>query len=212
MSPGSLQPFDNTGRRRHEVAVREHAPLGRPGRAGRVDERREVVLFDRLGVEVPRQAPLRLELGEPVERDDLPQRRERAANGDELARLVFVLGEGEHCLAVREDVLALLRGARGVEADDHRADRHHRPVEKDPLEPGARQHRHPVALAHAAGEQSQREAVDALGRLVPRHGAPVAALLLLEVRGLVRRIANGVAPELGRGAPLHGLNRMQGRR
>ena len=59
-----------------------------------------------------------------------------------------------------------------------------------------------VAVPDAVREQSARERVDPLRRLVPGHGAP-ALRPLLEVRGRGRRVANGVAPELGRGAPLH---------
>ena len=71
---GALHALHDTGRRGDEVAVREHAPLRGPCRAGGVDERREVVLLDRLGPKVLGQAPVRLELLEPVEGNDLAQR------------------------------------------------------------------------------------------------------------------------------------------
>ena len=192
-----LQSFDHAGRGGDEVAVREHAALRGPRGSGRVDQRREVVLLDRLGLQVPGQAAVGLELVEPVEGDDLPQRRQRAADGDEFPRLLLVLGKGEHRLGVGQHVLALLRRARRVEADDDGADRHHRPVEQDPLEPRARQHRHAIALANAARQQPMRERVDPFGRLVPRHRPP-AVVLLLEICGPVGRAADDVAPELRR--------------
>ena len=147
---GALHALHDTGRRGDEVAVREHAPLRGPCRAGGVDERREVVLLDRLGLQMLRQPPLGLELLEPVERDHLAQRGQGAADGYELAGLLLVLGEGEHGLAVLEDVLAFLGGARRIETDDDSADRHHRPVEQNPLEPRAREHCDPVAVPDSA--------------------------------------------------------------
>ena len=160
---------------------------------------------------MPREASVGLELLEPVERDDLPQVRQGAADGDELPRLLVVLGEREHRLAVVEDVFALLGGARGIEADDDGADRHHGPVEQDPLEPGAGEDRHAVAVAHAACEQPLRERRDALRGFAPRDRPP-AVRRLLEIRGLGRRVADGLAPELGHRAPFHLRNRMQGSR
>jgi hypothetical protein len=97
---------------------------------------------------------------------------------------------------VAEDVLAFLGGARGIEADDDGADRHHSPVEQDPLEPGARENCNAIAVAHAACQQALRQCRDALGRLVPRDGPP-AVRRLLEIGGLIGRVADGVAPELG---------------
>ena len=132
--------------------------------AGRVVERARV----RSGV----RAAFRLERRQLVEAEELAQRRRLSVHRGELRALRLVLGEREHRLGVPEDVRALLRGARRIDPDDDRADRHHRPVEQHPLEPGARDHRDGVAAADAAGEQPVRERLDALAGLLPGDLAP----------------------------------------
>jgi hypothetical protein len=188
-----LQPLDHTGRGRDEIAMGEHAALRRAGGAGGVDQRREVLLLDRVRLKVPCETAVGLQLVEPVEGDDLAQRRQRAADGDELPRLLLVLGKGEHGLGVGEHVLALLRRAGRIEADDDRPDRHHGPVEQDPLEPRSREHRYPVAFVDAARKQPPRERVHPFRRLLPRHGPPAVGRLL-EVCGLGGRAVDDLAP------------------
>src|SRR2546429_208571 len=186
--PSRSRTFAKTSRSASRCCSARTAPTGAPSRRARLARaptpsaqspirlRRPparsispgaVARLDGLRLQVPCEAPVRLELLEPVKRDDLAQVRQRAANGDELPGLLLVLGEGEHSLAVVEDVFALLCGARGIEADDDGADRHYRQVEQDPVEPGAGEDRHAIAVAHAAREQPLGEHRDALRGLVP---------------------------------------------
>ena len=170
-------------RGRDEVLVREHAALRRAGRAGRVDERGEIVLAHLLRLELGVGAACcRLEGGQLVEADDLAERRQLDAHGLELLALLLVLAG---CV-------------RGVEADDDRADRHDRPVEQDPLEPRPREDGHDVATTHAAGEERLPERIDPRRRLGPRDVVP-AVFPLLEVGGRRPPLRDRVRPEGGRG-------------
>ena len=74
---GLVHALHDADRRGDEVPVREHAALRRPGRARGVDQGREVVLFDGLGLQMAGEASVGLELLEPVERDDLAKAGER---------------------------------------------------------------------------------------------------------------------------------------
>ena len=191
-----------------EVLVREHAALRRAGRAGRVDERREVVLVATgvgLGCVAVRASASNAASSSKRRISRRPAARK---HGLELLALLVVLGEGEHRLGVAEDVRALARGVRRVEADDDGADRHDRPVEQDPLEARPREDGDRVAAADAAGEERRAERVDPLRRppaTRPRASRP----LLLEVGGRRAALLEHVAPEGGRRA---GLERESARR
>jgi hypothetical protein len=189
-----------------EILVREHAALRRAGRAGGVDQGGEVFLLhvapcglDRTRVGRRVRAALGLERGELVEADDLAHRRRLRLDRRQLPFLRVVLDEREHRLGVREDVCALLRRARGIDADDDRADRHRGPVEQHPFEPRAGEHCHGVPAADSAREQPVRERVHAPCRVLPRDLAPAVAVLL-EVGGHRRAQVEDVAPER-RGRP-----------
>ena len=186
-----LEVVVHTERSRHEVLVRQHAALRRAGRPRRVDERRDVVLADRLRLV---RAGAALELGEVVEADDLAERGQAVPDGVELLALRVVLDEREDGLRVAEDVRALARRVRRVEADDDGADRHDRPVEEDPLEARPGEDCDRVPAPDAVREQGALERVDPPGRLLPRD-LPPALRLLLEVRRGGELPPDHIAPE-----------------
>ena len=161
------------------------------------------------------RATLGLESGQVVEAEELPQRGCLRLHRRELVALGVVLGEGEHRLRVREDVLALRCRVRRVDPDDDGSDRHHRPVEQHPLEPRARDDGDSVASADSVREQRVGERLDALTGLLPRH-LPPARAVLLEVRRHREPLVEDVAPErrrrAGRQGPLRGWRRLGGRR
>ena len=91
-----------------------------------------------------------------------------------------------------EDVRALFRGARRVEADHDGADRHQRPVEQHPLERRPRQDADRVPPADAPGQEAVGELVDPPAGLVPAHRPP-------PVGGLGQ--VGGARPALGERGP-----------
>ena len=193
-----------------EVLVREHAALRRPRRAGGVDERSEIVLLDLARGRVERvrmlgrvRATLGLELGSCAKVTISRSAGSSSLDGAKLLALRVVFGEREHRLRVREDVRRLARGVRRIDADDDGADVHDRPVEEDPLDPGAREDGDRVAASHAAREEGVRQGLDPAGRFLPGDLAP-ARLLLLEVRGRRPALVEHVAPEGRGGAGLEG--------
>ena len=177
--------------RHRAVAVREHAALRRAGRARGVDQRREVVLCDLVARALDRAGIVRgarAALG--GQRFEVSEREHGSAL--DLRALLLVLDDHEDGLRVVEDVRALLRGARRVEADHDGADRHQRPVEQHPLERRPRQDAHRIPAADAPGQETVGELVDPPAGLVPAHRPPSGGGL-----GQVR----GARPALGERGP-----------
>ena len=161
------------------VAVRDHAGLRRPRRAGGVDEREEIVLLDRrcglfhgtgalCGVRAPSGAKV-------------VQIRERQYvlefDSANLRALLVVLAENADRLRVAEDVRRVLRRAVHVDGRTDGADEAEREVEERPFEPCRGQDRERVAPADAEGQQAVGQLVHCSGGLVPGDLAPLLTLL-----------------------------------
>ena len=155
-------------------------------------------VVERAGMRLAIRAALFLERGEVVVGEDELQRGQLVVAPVELRALRLVLAEDPDRLRVRDDVRGVLRRGVRVDRGADGADVREREVEEGPLERRAREDREGVALADAAGEQSVRQQLDAVGRVRPRDLLPAVGPLD-EVRG-ARVAGHGVAPEAGDGA------------
>ena len=166
ISNSSLELVDRDAELEHEVAVGEHAALGPPGRAGGVDQRREV---ERRG----RRTPL-LELlvgdvlaerredvdGVVGDRPDVVELVEVGAHLGQPGQVVGTLGDHGPGRGVAQDPLDLLGRGGLVDGDRDRAREPDRVVEQGPLVAGLADQRHPVAGLDASRDQALRHAGD----------------------------------------------------
>ncbi len=202
---------------RDEVAVGEHAALRRPGRAGGVDDRRDVVGADRgnarveVGVgdlragraqlvERHRAAALALEAQHVLEAG------QRVADLGELRELALVLAEEHAGARVVEHVLALLRRVGLV-------DRHHDCAGADRAEVGERplgtrvgEDRDAIAWRDAEADQALRDGPHVGPELRIGGALPAAVLRIAHRRAAV---AGGRAEDQRRQRP-RGCSRGRG--
>ena len=226
---GSLEIEDLLvqARGRHPARVAEHAGLGRPGRAGGVDQRRQIAgvdlghaLVDRAGIDVGAGRAELLERegagGLAGEQDRMEQLGAAVPHLRDLRELLRVLAEHEPAPGVAEHVLALLRGVGVVDRRGRGAGAHHAGVRDRPLGTRVGQDRDAVAVLDAERDQPARDALGALAELAVAEVDPAAALLPAEgggvrarparggVRGALRAAAEHLAERAGVGGPLSG--------
>ena len=151
----------------------EHDPLGFAGRAGCVDQRREIPgldgctpgLEERSGVIRPERLDAGRELAHSrgrriVDEEDFPEVRTAAPDLEQLAKLFGVLRHRDCGARVREDSVHL-RGQQGrVDRHQHGAEVLDREVDDVPVGPIAGKERDPVALADAEAGQAPSEPGD----------------------------------------------------
>ncbi len=145
-----------------EVVVGEHAALGPPGRAGGVDQRREVVRARRrtafLELRVADAGAEPPDLGDrpTLERPDVGELGQAPAHGPDAGQVGRVLHHDRPRPGVREDPLDLLLRRRLVDRHGRRAGEPDRVVEQGPLVARARDQGHPVAGLDAGRDQALR--------------------------------------------------------
>ena len=189
-------------RHREVVAVAHHAALRRTGRAGRVEDRVEVLLVDRGERLVERRRvslrevdAVRREPREIVVRQDVLELRQLLGERLDLRQLLRVLADDPDCLRVLEEIRHVLRGAVRVHRDRDRADLGEREVHERPVEAVLSQDRERVALGHPAREQPVRVRADELVGIVPRDLAPPLAVVLDEVRRVLATGRDRIPPQ-----------------
>ena len=182
--PGQLQDLARGEDVRHEVAVRQHDAFRLAGRAGRVDDGGQIVWRHRLDPPVPHRvevstlregraarepfAPGRgarsatLDGRYVVERHDVLDAGQTAANGLQLGRLPLVRNERDAGAAVGQDVLDLLGGQCRIDRHGDTAGREDGEVRQLPLRPGLCGDRHPIAGLEPRIDQGQAHASDGL--------------------------------------------------
>ena len=192
----------------HDVAVAEHAALRPAGRAGGVDDLREVAgapapapFFDLLWRHLHAAGH---DLGQAAAAVDLPHVGQCGQagphRGDHLGVLVG-LHHGGSRTGVTQDPLDLLERGSGVDRDGDGAGGQDRVVQQRPFEPGTRHQRHPVTRLDAGGDQASGHVADLPGELTPGHRHPDAAHLAFETdligpvllmrEGVIRDIVTG---------------------
>ena len=173
-----------------QLSWTSRTPLGLPGRAGRVDERGEVLradgadsLLDGVGVlgEVSPAALLQLREGDhevavtsAVDDHHAVQLGELRTVLDDLADLRLVLGEDHPAARVGEDEDRVLGARRGVDRGCGGAGTHDREVGEYPLVARRGRDRDPLLSLDAQGEQACRLREDSIGGLLPGDRAPAS--------------------------------------
>ena len=193
-------------------AVPQPDALGPAGRAGGVDQRRELVGLDggdrrldgagvldevllaEVGERVQGDHPVAVALA--VDGDDLLDRGELAAPGGELGELGVVLDEDDLALGVAEDVRRVLLVRRGVDRGRGATGAHDREVGEDPLVAGARGDADPLLGLDPEREQSCGEVGDPVAGLLPGDRLPGVADRVAE-----RLVAAGSWPPGRRTSP-----------
>ena len=184
------------------VAVREHAALGRPGGAGRVDDRVGVVLADglaallELGL-VAAAAPLaqvveRDRVGHVaagVDHDHVLERGQVLPHLDDLGHLGGVLADDRHRLGVAGHPLALAGRVRRVDRDDDGAGARDREVARRPLGARRAQQRDTISGLDAEVDQAAADLGDGAAQILEGHAVPLA--VPLEALRLLRAMALG---------------------
>jgi hypothetical protein len=195
-----------------EVAVRQHHPLGAPGRARRVDEAREVA-----GRGLP-ELRVRGGAGRGAGRDHrLPGPRawrrcvehrrvaescQARAHRLDLGRL---LGRRDQChgrARIAEDVFDLVRKERRVDRHGHSTRGEDGVIGDRPLGAVLGQDRHPIAGPDAERLESARGVAHGAAELTGGDRGPGALLLVQQEVGL-RRFGLELAEDVAEGAKAH---------
>jgi hypothetical protein len=120
---------DHRLRHGREVAVREHAGLGQPGRAGGVEVREDIPGLDLIappgdGVGLAREqcAAARRKAGQRSVPLGLDHHRRRPVHRRRAPQLAGSLGHQHRYAAVADDVVDVVGRRRGIDGDKHRPD------------------------------------------------------------------------------------------
>ena len=200
-----------------DVAVREHRALRLAGRAGGVDEDRQVVGPPRREPRLPQLGMRLMVLGaeatqlleadhhriaeamQPVhvEHDDLAEVRQPRAHLERLVELLLVLDEEVDRARVGHQVFDLGGGVGRIDAGAHAARAEHAEVGVEPFAPRVREHRGGLARLEAEAHEAEADLARGLAELAPGRAAPDPELLLPQ-RDLVAAARDRV-PEHERG-------------
>ena len=198
--------------RRHDVGVRDHRALGRPGGPAGVDDGRQLGGSDagdearelsavRAGSAEVEQAADEAGVGIVVitseEHDEL-EVGELVAPPDHLRQLVGLIQEAAPCLAVAQDVGDLLRRVARIDRHAHEAGGQDAEISDVPLRTVRGQDRHPVAGFEPGGTQPVGDLGDGEGVLGPGACDPLPVLPSTKRRSRGMR-GGGPAEELDHG-------------
>ncbi len=226
-----LERLTEGGRRRHQVAVAEHRPLGWTGGARRVHDQGHVLgskgsdAFRPL-VLVPAAERLErferhdlrivhvVQHGARLDHDDVPEVWQAVAYFQHLVELLLVLGDEDDRLTVTQQVLDLRRRRRRVDADGYGADSLSADVGEQPFRPVRAVDRDSIAGTDAERVEGHPDPCRPGQVVTPRVGRPDPQLVMADCRSAAhlggprhqhfrqrRRAGGGVRP---RHVPRHG--------
>ena len=186
-------------RRPQDGGVGKHGALGRPGRAGGVDDHRRVLRLHALAP-LRRRTWMRLGeghslleeiveknyslVGKPPQSLRVPYHHpldpRLAQDRQHLVELLLVFEENQPRFRVVEQVVDLLGGGGGIDAAGHAARGLDAEMAVQPLRPVLTEHRHVLLGAEPESQESRRHPVDLVSILAPGHTVPNAIRLVTQ--------------------------------